>query len=356
MNKNIKKILIGITIVVLLAIAFLPKILSSSEGGNNTMPGGRPDMIIPVKAHIVSLETLSNSVFTTGTILANEEVELRSEVSGKIVKILFKEGSFVGKGDLLIKINDADLQAQLRRAESKVKLSEEKESRQRQLRDGNLISQEEYDNIVSELNVNQADYDLIKAQIDKTEIRAPFSGVVGLRSVSEGSYVTTSTVMARLQNFNNLKVDFSIPERYSASVKAGDDLEFKISGSNKIFKAKVYAIEPKIDPGTRTLQIRAICSSAYKELIPGAFANVELSLKQTSDAILIPTVSIVPELKGQKVYLYKSGVVVPQNVELGTREETRVQVTSGLSLGDTVITSGILQIRPNSKVKISEFN
>lgn len=356
MNKNTKKIIVGLTIAVILAIVFLPKVLSSSGAGSNLMTGGRPDMIVPVKAHIVVLETLSNSVFTTGTVLANEEVELRSEVSGKIVRILFKEGSFVSKGDLLIKINDADLQAQLRRAESKVKLSQEKEARQRQLRDGNLISQEEYDNTVGELNVNLADFDLIKAQIDKTEIRAPFSGIVGLRSVSEGSYVTTSTVMARLQNFNSIKVDFSIPERYSASVKTGDELEFKISGSSNQFKAKVYAIEPKIDPGTRTLQIRAICSSSYKELIPGAFANVELSLKQTSDAILIPTVSIVPELKGQKVYLYKNGIVVPQNVELGTREETRVQIISGLSLGDTVITSGILQIRPNSKVKISEFN
>jgi membrane fusion protein (multidrug efflux system) len=320
------------------------------------MPGGRPDMVVPVKARIVSLETLSNSVYTTGTILANEEVELRSETSGKITKILFKEGSFVSKGDLLIKINDADLQAQLRKAESKVKLSEEKESRQRQLRDGNLISQEEYDNTRGELNVNQADYDLIKAQIDKTEIKAPFSGVVGLRSVSEGGYVTTSTIMARLQNLNSIKVDFSIPERYSSSVKTGDDLEFKISGSSNLFKAKVYAIEPKIDPGTRTLRIRAICSSTYKELIPGAFANVELSLKQTSDAILIPTVSIVPELKGQKVYLYKNGIVVPQIVEIGTREDTRVQIVSGLSNGDTVITSGILQIRPKSKVKILEFN
>ena len=356
MKKNTKNILIAAAILAVIAIVLLPKLLSSSEGGKNTMPGGGADMVIPVKAHIVSFTTLNNSVFTTGTILANEEVELRSETSGKITKILFKEGSFVSKGNLLIKINDADLQAQLRRAESKVKLSKEKEARQKQLRDGNLISQEEYDNTVGELNVNQADYDLIKAQIDKTEIRAPFSGVVGLRSVSEGSYVTTSTVIARLQNFNNLKVDFSIPEMYSASVKAGDDLEFKISGSTQLFKAKVYAIEPKIDPGTRTLQIRAICSSSYKELIPGAFANVELNLKQTSNAILIPTVSIVPELKGQIVYLYKSGVVVPQPVETGVREETQVQIVKGLSEGDTVITSGILQIRPNSKVKISEIN
>jgi len=355
MNKNIKKILIAITILIVLAFVFLPKILSSTKSGVIT-PIGRPDMVVPVKAHIVSLETLSNSVYTTGTILANEEVELRSEISGKIIKILFKEGSYVNKGDLLIKINDADLQAQLRRAESKVKLSEEKESRQRQLRDGNLISQEEYDNTVGELNVNQADYDLIKAQIDKTEIRAPFGGIVGLRSVSEGSYVTTSTVMARLQNFNNIKVDFSIPEKYSASVKTGDELEFKISGSNRLFQAKVYAIEPKINPGTRTLQIRAICNSSYKELIPGAFANVELNLKQIADAILIPTVSIVPELKGQKVFLYKNGIVNAQNVEIGIREETRVQIISGLQKGDTVITSGILQVKPKSKVKISGFN
>ncbi len=356
MNKNTKKILVIITITVVLAIALLPKIFSSNESKNNIISGGGPDLVVSVKAHIISQETLSNSVFTTGTILANEEVELRSEISGKIIKILFKEGSFVNKGDLLIKINDADLQAQLRRAESKVKLSEEKETRQRQLRDGNLISQEEYDNTLGELHVNQADLDLIKAQIDKTEIRAPFSGVVGLRSVSEGSYVTTSTVIARLQNFNSIKVDFSIPERYSASVKTGDELEFKISGSSNVFKAKVYAIEPKIDPGTRTLRIRAICSAIYKELIPGAFANVELSLKQIADAILIPTVSIVPELKGQKVFLYKNGVVVAQNVETGIREETRVQITSGLQNGDTIITSGILQIKPKSKVKISEFN
>lgn len=356
MKNNLKKIVISILVLVLLAIVFLPKLLSSSSTERNNVAGNKLEQVIKVKAHIVSLETLNNSVLTTGTILANEEVELRSEVSGKIIKILFKEGSYVNKGDLLIKINDSDLQAQLRRAESKVKLSEEKESRQRQLRDGNLISQEEYDNTLGELNVNKADYDLIKAQIDKTEIRAPFSGIVGLRSVSEGSYVTTSTVMAKLQNLSSIKVDFSIPERYSTLVKTGDDLEFKISGSANIFKAKVYAIEPRIDPGTRTLRIRALCSSYYSELIPGAFANVELNLKQFSNAILIPTVSIVPELKGQRVYLYKNGVVSPQPVEVGIREEAKVQIISGLSKGDTVITSGILQIRPRSKVKISEFN
>ena len=355
MNKNFKIIVVVLIITVLALVIILPKIISSDDNTIQTS-GRRGDVILPVKAHIISLEKLSNGIMATGTILANEEVELRSEVSGKITKILFKEGSFVSKGQLLIKIYDADLQAQLRKAESKVKLSEEKEFRQRQLRDGNLISQEEYDNTLGELNINKADYDLIKAQIEKTEISAPFNGIVGLRSVSEGSYITTSTIMARLQNLSSIKVDFSIPERYFSAVKIGDELEFKISGSSKLFKAKVYAIEPRIDPATRTLQIRAICNSVYRELIPGAFANVELSLKEINDAILVPSVSIVPELKGQIVYLYKNGIAVPQNVELGIREENRVQIISGLNNGDTVITSGILQIRPKSKVKISEFN
>lgn len=356
MKNNLKKIIISAVILVLLLIILLPKLLSSSSVKNSNLAGNKLDQIISVKAHIIRPETVDNKVLTTGTILANEEVELKSEVAGKITKILFSEGSYVNKGDLLVKINDADLQAQLRRAESKVKLAEEKEFRQRQLRDGNLISQEEYDNTVSELNVNKADYDLIKAQIDKTEIRAPFSGTIGLRSVSEGSYLTTATVIATFQNLNIIKVDFSIPEKYSTSVKKGDELDFRISGSATVFKAKIYAIEPKIDPGTRTLKIRAICNSNYSELIPGAFANVELSLKKINDAILVPSVAIVPELKGQKVYLYKNGVVAQQNVEIGIREETSIQIVSGLNAGDTVITSGILQIKPMSKVTISEFD
>lgn len=355
MKKSLNKVIIGVVIVILLVIILYPKVSSSGSDESANFSARGPGMAIPVKAHIIKSETLSNMVISTGSIMANEEVELRSEVSGKIVQINFKEGSLVTKDDLLVKINDADLQAQLRRAESKVKVAEEKEFRQRTLLDRNLISQEEYDNTLNELNASQADYDLIKAQIDKTEIRAPFSGIVGLRSVSEGSFVTTNTIIARLQNLSNLKVDFSIPERYSTMVRVGDQLDFRISGNNEFYKASIYAIEPRIDPSTRTLQLRAVCS-AHRDLIPGAFANVQLRLKETPDAILVPSVSIVPELKGQRVYLFRDGAAVPQNVEIGIREETRVQILSGLNIGDTVITSGILQIRPGANVSISEIN
>jgi len=354
MNKRIKTIVIGLVILVLLLVIFLPKI-TSSDKGSPTTPVGRMEMQIPVAVHIVNFEKLSDLVYTTGSILANEEVELRSEISGKIVQILFTEGAYVKKGDLLVKINDADLQAQLRKAASKVKLIEDRETRQRQLAQNQMISKEDYESTLNDVEASKAEYDLIKAQIDKTEIRAPFNGVIGLREVSEGSFVTTSNIIARLQSLSNLKVDFAIPQKYAAQVKIGDELDFKLSGSDFQYKARIYAIEPKIDPSTRTLKLRAICTANYKGLFPGAFANVELNLKQTDEAILIPTVAIVPELKGQLVYVFKSGVANPQKVEIGLREEKQVQILSGLAEGDTIITSGILQIRPGAKVKITEI-
>ena len=356
MNKKIKPFIIGSLILIVLLLIILPKVISSEDDSGKGDNQRKMNSEIPVTAHIAVYEKLSNNVYTTGTILANEEVELKSEISGKIVQIAFNEGAFVKKGDLLIKINDADLQAQLRKAESKVKLVEDREKRQRQLAKNQMISQEDYESTLNDLEASRAEYDLIKAQIDKTEIRAPFSGIVGLRGVSEGSFVTTSTVIARLQNLSNLKVDFAIPQKYASLVRVGDIIVFKLSNGDFVYKARVYAIEPKIDPSTRTLKLRAICETNYKDIFPGAFVNVEVKLKETENAILIPTVAIVPGLKGQSVFLFKSGIVNPVPVEIGLREEKRVQIVSGLVEGDTVITSGILQMRPGAKVKITEFN
>jgi membrane fusion protein, multidrug efflux system len=356
MNKKVKNIVIGIIILIVLFVVFLPKIISSGDENTSKQNLGMMNRSIPVTAHIVEYEKLSNKVYTTGNILANEEVELRSEIAGKITNILFKEGAYVNKGDLLVKINDADLQAQLRKAESKVKLIEDREARQLQLFQNQMISQEDYESTLNDLAASKAEYDLIKAEIDKTEIKAPFSGVIGLRGVSEGSFVTTAAVIARLQNLSNLKVDFAIPQKYASLIKKGDEIIFRMSTGDSKYKARIYAIEPKIDPSTRTLKLRAICETDYKDLFPGAFVNVEVKLKENDNAILIPTVAVVPELKGQSVYLYKGGTVTLQTVELGLREERTVQIVSGLEEGDTVITSGILQIRPGAKVKITEFN
>jgi membrane fusion protein (multidrug efflux system) len=354
MNKKIKIIVItGISFLIVFLIA-LPKINFSSSPENKNQPAGIP--VLHVSAHIIKPEKLANKVLTSGSVLANEEIELRSEVAGKIASLFFREGSNVNKGDLLVKINDSELQAQLNRVKYNLKLLEDREFRQRQLLEREAISQEDYDFSLNQLNVARSEIELIEAQVEKTEIRAPFNGRIGLRNVSEGSFVNSTTFIAALQNIGQLKIDFSIPERYAGSVKLGDPVRFRVVGTDGVNEAKVYAIEPKIDPLTRTLKIRAIYPNLQRKILPGSFADVELVLDEIDDALMVPSHSIIPELGGQKVFLFKNGKVAEQKVEIGTRTDKQVQVIHGLNENDTLITSGILQLRSGMPVIISEFN
>ena len=354
MSKKKKVTYISLITVIIIILLALPKI-NFSESPEKTA-NFNPNAKVLVNAHIVKPEALGNSVITSGTVLANEEVDLKSEVAGKITQIAFKEGSRVKEGDLLVKINDAELQAQLRREQYKLELLKDKEYRQKKLLEREAISQEEYDDALNQLNVSRAEVELIKAQIDKTEIKAPFNGIVGLKNVSEGSFINSSTIIASLQNINPIKIDFSIPERYAGSVKIGDKINFKVVGEDEKNIATVYAVEPKIDPVTRTLRIRAIYSNPAGKILPGSFADVELVLDKIENALMVPTQAVVPELKGQKVFLFRSGKVVSQRIETGIRTDIKVQATTGLQPGDTLITSGILQIRDGVPVKIEEFN
>ncbi len=354
MSRKKKISIVSAVIIIILVLLTIPKI-NFSESSNIASNSNLNSPVI-VNAHIVKPEELGNSVITSGTVLANEEVELKSEVDGKITQIAFKEGSRVKEGDLLVKINDAELQAQLKREQFKQELLKDKEYRQKKLLEREAISQEEYDDALNQLNVSRSEVDVIKAQIEKTEIRAPFDGIVGLKNVSEGSFINSSTIIASLQNINPIKIDFSIPERYAASIKLGDKVNFKVIGKEEQDVAKVYAIEPKIDPVTRTLKIRAIYSNSAGNILPGAFADVELVLDKIENALMIPSQALVPELKGQKVYLYKSGKIVSQKIETGIRTDVKVQATEGLNPNDTLITSGILQVKDGIQVKIAEFN
>ncbi|QQS36303.1 MAG: efflux RND transporter periplasmic adaptor subunit [Ignavibacteriales bacterium] len=353
MKKNIRIILISIILLIILAAVIIPKL-----GGNEESPATvqRNTGLLQVKAMILHPETIDNNILVSGTIIADEEVELKSEISGKIISIFFDEGRFVSKGDSLVKINDSELRAQLQRLKFRQELLSDIEFRQKKLLEKNAISQEEYDTALNELNVNKAEIQVLQAQLDKTIIRASFNGIIGLRNVSEGSYVTNNNVIASLQSLSFVKVDFAIPERYSSDIKTGDQVNFKISGIDVKYTATVYAIEPKIDPVTRTLKIRAKCSNPGMKLLPGSFADVEVLLKKISNTIMVPTESVVPELKGQKVFLYKDGKVFPQSIQTGIRTDKRVQVINGLMPNDTLITTGILQVKPDMPVKISEIN
>jgi membrane fusion protein (multidrug efflux system) len=353
MSRHIKNILIIAVVIILAAVIIIPRLNSERKDpppGSAGAPGAAKGSM-KVSGYVVKAEKLDNIIRTTGTVLAFEDVDLVAETSGRIIKIYFTEGGHINKGDLLIKINDEDLQAQLKKTELQIKLGEEQEKRQQELLKISATSQEEYDIILNQLNTLKADKDVLKAAINKTEIRAPFNGIIGLKYVNEGSYVSSLTKIASVQNINPVKIDFSIPEKYSGSVSIGDDVSFTNETSSQHFRGKVFAIEPKIDLSTRTLQLRAICDNKNEKILPGSFAKINLRLKETS-ALMIPTQALIPVLKGQTVFICKDGVAQSIYVRTGTRTDTKIEVAEGLSEGDTLITTGMNSLKPNTPVTV----
>ncbi|MGK7368963.1 MAG: efflux RND transporter periplasmic adaptor subunit [Candidatus Halalkalibacterium sp. M3_1C_030] len=355
MSSTLKKTLTGLLIFVVIAALAYPKVKPLIMGHDEDATQQNNQAPLSVDAVIVEPAEVQDKIFSTGSILANEEVELRSEVSGKITDIYLQEGKMVNKNQLLIKINDSELQAQLQRARYRLDLATERERRQKQLLEKGGISQEDYDATLNEVNVLKSEVQLIQAQIDKTEIRAPFKGRVGLKYVSDGSYISPTTRIASLQNINPVKLDFSVPERYVSRVKTGDKVTFAVQGFDQVFEGEIYAIEPKIDSQTRTLQLRALSSNDEGLLVPGAFADIELILETIEDALMIPTISLIPELQGQKVYLFNNGSVTEQRVQTGLRTADRVRILEGIQQGDTVLTTGLLQVREGMPVRINEI-
>ncbi len=348
-----KKIITIAAIVILIAILAYPKVQGFFSSSENPQAAQQNNAPLLVEVFVVQPDTIDNNIFTNGTLISNEEVDLASESSGIVRDIFLEEGAAVEKGDLLLKINDSDLQAQLNRAEYRLTLAEERERRQEQLLEKGGISQEEYDATLNEVNVLRAEVNLIEAQIDKTEIRAPFSGQLGLKYVSDGSYISSNTRIATLQDIDPIKIDFSVPERYASQVRIGTKVRFTIQGIDEELEATVYAKEPRIDTETRTLQVRARSQNEDWLLLPGSFADLELTLNTIEGALMVPTISLVPELQGQKVFLLKNGVVQPQSVTTGLRTDTNVQIVNGIQSGDTVLTTGLLQVRPGMKVRIN---
>lgn len=355
-SKLIKNISIAGFVIIILGFLIVPRFIPKNESGTiETRTTQRDGAVIAVTVEVVKTLSFENQLDVSGSVIGNEEVELHTETSGKIINFGFKEGGKVNKGDLLVKVNDADLQAQLQKAEIRKKLAEEKEYRQRMLLEKKGISQETYDVVLNDLSSSKADINNIKALIDKTEIRAPFNGTIGLRYVSEGSYVSPTTKIATLQNINPVKIDFSIPQRFAHVISVGNVISLK-SPAGKKYQAKVYALEPKIDPATRNLQVRAICSNEKGELMPGSYVNVNLALNDVKNAITIPTQALALDITGERVFVYKNGIAVPKKVVSGIRSEENVQIVDGLTVGDTIITSGIMQLRPRAKVKIMSLD
>jgi len=352
-----KPIITGSIIVAVILLLAIPKLgwFSSGNDGGEAKGGPGGSALLPVEAVVLKPQKLDNKLVVTGTVLANESLELRSEISGKITKIAFREGSKVNKGDVLIQINDEEIVAQLQKQKHNQKLNEDNEFRQRKLLEKDAISQEEYDNALNRLNTTVSDVRLLEAQLAKTRISAPFAGTIGLRYVSEGAYLSPNTAIAMLYNNTPAKIEFAIPSRYSTLVSAGKEIYFKIEGDTLRYKGEVYAIEPRIDQDTRTLRLRAVADNKNGRLLPGQFVELELILATFNNALLIPTEAVVPEQAGKKVFVLENGIVKEAKIETGIRTNTDLEVTSGLHAGDTVLTSGILQLKEGLKVQITSL-
>ncbi len=352
------KYIIYILLVLLLGYLIYNRISSNKKVANRSGGFAKGASVKPtgVNGVIVTTEDFSNAVSVSGTIEANEQVEIRSETSGLIKSINFQEGTSVSKGSLLFKIDDSELQAQYRQALTRQKLANETADRARKLLKSEAISQEEFDNAEAELKSLQAQTQLVGAQLAKTSVRAPFSGRIGLRKVSNGAYVTPTTAIANLVSVNPVKISFAVPEKYSQMIKIGSKITFTIAGTDKVFEGKIYAKEPAVDISTRTLVIKALADNPASYLIPGTFANISFSLQTIKNAMLIPSVAVTPVLNGKQVFVAKNGKAETVRIISDIRTADRVLVSEGLNAGDTVITSGVMAIKPGAAVKVNIKN
>jgi len=311
---------------------------------------------ITADALIVATRPLSADIEIPGTILANETTEIHPEVSGRVVQLNVREGTFVSKGAMLAKLYDGDLQAQLRKLDVQLKIAEQTEKRQAELIKIQGISQQEYDLSLLQVSNLKADIDIVKEAVRKTEIRAPFSGKLGLKNISDGAYVTSATIITTISQVNLLKIQFNVPEKYGSQLRTGQSINFTIDGSNKTYSANIIAAEVKMDENTRSLAIRGIVKNGDAALIPGVFAKVKIVLGQNENAIMIPTIVVQPQGRKKLVYLYKGGKSIPADITTGIRDSSSVQVLTGLSVGDTIITTGLLFLRPGADVKLKKVS
>ncbi len=351
---TIKRILIYGLFLLALGVLAWPKVHPLLSTTADNTEESQSQNRLPVEAVTLEPEVLEDIIYSSGSLRANEVVDLRAEMAGMVTEILFEEGRPVEQGQLLLKINDNELQAQRRRAQFQLNLAEQREVRQQRLLERGGVSQEEYDETVNQVNVLRSELELIDAQIEKTEIRAPFDGHIGLKFISPGSFITSETNIATLNDISQVKIDFSIPERYVTRVDVGDRIEFTVQGYDSTFVGEVYAVEPRIDDQTRTLRIRAISDNPDRMLVPGAFANIELILETIDNALMIPAIAVLPELNRQKVFVYNNGVAEEREVTTGIRTDRAVQVVEGLAPGDTVLTTGLLQVRPGMPVDLTQ--
>ena len=329
---------------------------AQGRGGPGGPGGGGRDAASPtiISGFVVIEQALKDEVVATGSLIPSEQIDIYPEVSGRITQLNIREGQPIAANTLLVKLYDADLQAQLKRLEVQEENARRTEDRNKQLLARGGISQQEYDIVVTNLKSALADIEVVKANIRRTEIRAPFAGMIGLRNVSLGAFVNPQTLIARLQQTASLKLDFSIPEKYGSVIKQGSTVSFEVDAFKKPFTGVVYATEPSVEEATRNLRVRARVNNRTAQLRPGSFAKVTLTI-QNERGLVVPTQAVIPQTRSKQVVVIRNGKAVFQDVTTGQRSANSIQVISGVQAGDTVATTGLLFLRPDAPVKIAKM-
>jgi len=352
MFQKIKVLLFFILLLLVIAII---KIAFSYQNDTPTIQNGKDKDTstsivsgIIVKAGIADEQLLINA-----TLMPNEYIDVYPEISGRVVSIRFREGSEVRKGDTLLCLDDAEWRAELKQVQVQKEQASAQEKRLQKLLDIQGISQEAYDQVYFQLKGLEAQIELIQTKIKKTHILAPFQGVLGLRYVSNGAMIHPGFKLTTLQQVRPLKLEFSVPEKHAWKLKKGDEIQFTLQASNSLYTAQVYAMDAMVQSDSRTLFIRAITTETASELMPGAYAKIKLTIDSDDEAIMIPTLAVIPVLKGQKVYIKRKGLAEEVDVQTGIRTAKEIQITSGLSVGDTVITTGIMGLKPGTPIQVN---
>ena len=327
---------------------------AGGKGAAGSGPGGKgggPKPKIPVGVYVVAATSLSDEVTSTGSVLAEESVIIRTEIAGRITSLNFREGQNVREGQLLFTINADETRAQLQKLRANLQLYQDQEKRQRTLLAKEYISQQEYEQSNNQVLTARADQQALQATLLKSNVRAPFAGRLGLSTTTVGTYVSPNTPVVTLARTRPVKIDFAVPGRFAAKVRVGDLIHATDEATAKEYAAKVYAVNPELDPVSRTLQARARFANQHDELQPGAFVKVKLDLSETTDALQIPTEAVVPVAAGYQVYVVKNGKAATKNIKIGLRSDKLIQVLSGLAVGDSVVRSGVLQIKAGDAVQ-----
>lgn len=338
----------GIPLLVIAALAW-PKLPRAETSPSTQGPPERP--AVTVRAERVSPQSFERTLRLHGTLLAYEGVELRPEINGLVTHVSFEEGRRVEAGDLLVKLNDEELQAELRAITAELDVAERNERRLADLRARGVTSQQDYDEALGRLNVLQARAELLRTRIARTEIRAPFSGTIGLRQISPGTFVTPQNVLALLNMTDKLKVDFAVPERHQPSLSEGLHVRVTAGGITSPVEGYIAAIQPQVHPGTRTILARAVIPNDGNRLLPGNYAGIELVLEKTEAALLVPTTAIVPGQRETRLFVIRDGVAEERLVRIGSRQADTVEILSGLEAGEEVITRGSDNLRPGQRVR-----